>query len=298
MKNIAFPYPTLFPFITKESKWQSLINLESPREFKYGSGNWDYGSSLEITCQLSWDIKNVYSEANLLSIIDSSKLAFVLSLGQSEQTGKREKLAEYKLSEIKNIEEPFRIKIPSKLQSSKLKIRLIIYTDEVEINNFKIKSGSVLYMEESTLQLEGDLANFSIRRTDFSKSGFGEALWYVEFQADNLNETFTTTTTLYLNNQNQEFEKQLQNDIFLQHLIKSDVITIVLSSILLTEDDYQFDLSAEYPDDSLGAIISDWLSSLNVKKESDLKNIRNQIINEQGVFRRRCQSLASSREEE
>ncbi len=298
MKNIAFPYPTLFPFITKESKWQSLINLESPREFKYGSGNWDYDSSLEITCQLSWDIKNVYSEANLLSIIDNSKLAFVLSSGQSEQTGKREKLAEYKLSEIKNIEEPFRIKIPSKLQSSKLKIRLIIYTDEVEINNFKIKSGSVLYMEESTLQLEGDLANFSIRRTDFSKSGFGEALWYVEFQADNLNETFTTTTTLYLNNQNQEFEKQLQNDIFLQHLIKSDVITIVLSSILLTEDDYQFDLSAEYLDDSLGAIISDWLSSLNVKKESDLKNIRNQIINEQGVFRRRCQSLASSREEE
>ena len=37
MKNIAFPYPTLFPFIAKESKWQSLINLESPRDFKYGS---------------------------------------------------------------------------------------------------------------------------------------------------------------------------------------------------------------------------------------------------------------------
>ena len=98
MKNIAFPYPTLFPFIAKESKWQSLINLESPRDFKYGSGNWDYDSSLEITCQLSWDINNVYSEANLLSIIDHSKIAFVLSSGQSEQTGKRAKLAEYKLS--------------------------------------------------------------------------------------------------------------------------------------------------------------------------------------------------------
>ena len=51
----------------------------------------------------------------------------------------------------------------------------------VEINNFKIKNGSVLYMEEA-LQLEGDLANFSIRRTDFYKSGFGNALWYVEFR--------------------------------------------------------------------------------------------------------------------
>ena len=189
------------------------------------------------------------------------------------------------------------MKIPSKLQSSKLKIRLVIYTDEVEINNFKIKNGSVLYMEEASLQLEGDLANFSIRRTDFGKSGFGNALWYVEFQADSLNETFTTTTTLYLNNQNQDFEKQLQNDIFLQHLIKTDVITTVLSSILLSEDDYQFDLSAEYPDDSLGKIISDWLSSLNVRKDSDLKNITNQIINEQGIFRRRCQNLASSKEE-
>ena len=297
MKNIAFPYPTLFPFIAKESKWQSLINLESPRDFKYGSGNWDYDSSLEISCQLSWDINNVYSEANLLSIIDHSKIAFVLSSGQSEQTGKREKLAEYKVSEIRHNDEPFKMKIPSKLQSSKLKIRLVIYTDEVEINNFKIKNGSVLYMEEASLQLEGDLANFSIRRTDFSKSGFGNALWYVEFQADSLNETFTTTTTLYLNNQNQDFEKQLQNDIFLQHLIKTDVITTVLSSILLSEDDYQFDLSAEYPDDSLGKIISDWLSSINVRKDSDLKNLSNQIINEQGIFRRRCQNLASSKEE-
>ena len=100
MKNIAFPYPTLFPFIPKESKWQSLINLESPREFKYGSGNWDYDSSLEISCQLNWDIENVYSEANLSSIIDSSRIAFVLYSGQSEQTGKRDKLAEYKVSDI------------------------------------------------------------------------------------------------------------------------------------------------------------------------------------------------------
>ena len=113
MKNIAFPYPTLFPFIAKESKWQSLINLEPPREFKYGSGNWDYDSSLEISCQLNCDIKDVYSEANLLSIIESSKLAFVLSSGQSEQTGKRTKLAEYKLSDIADKKEPFLIKVPS-----------------------------------------------------------------------------------------------------------------------------------------------------------------------------------------
>ena len=298
MKNIAFPYPTLFPFIAKESKWQSLINLESPREFKFGSGNWDYDSSLEISCQLSWDIKNVYSEANLLPIIDSSKLAFVLSSGQSEQTGKREKLAEYKLCEIKNFEEPFIIKIPSKLQSSKLKIRLIIYTDEVEINNFKIKSGSILYIEEATLFLEGDLANFAVRRQDLSKYGCRDSLWFVEFQADNLYETFTTTTTLYLNNKKQDFIQQLQSDQFLKHLIKSDVITTVLSSILLAEDDYQLDFSSEYPDDSLGKIVSDWLNSLNVKKESDLQTIRYQLINEQGIFRSRCQNLASSREEE
>ena len=298
MKNIAFPYPTLFPFIVKESKWQSLINLEPPREFKYGSGNWDYDSSLEISCQLNWDIKNVYSEANLLSIIESSKLAFVLSSGQSEQTGKRAKLAEYKLSEIADKKEPFLIKVPSKLQSSKLKIKLLIYTDEVEINTFKIKSGSILYMEEATLLLEGDLANFAVRRKDLSNYGWGDALWCGEFQADNLSETFTTSTTLYLNNKKQEFIKQLQSDPFLIHLIKTDVITTVLSSILLGEDDFQLDFSSEYPDDSLGKIVCDWLSSLNVNKESDLQNLRYQLINYQGIFRSRCQNLASSKEDE
>ena len=297
MKNIAFPYPTLFPFIPKESKWQSLINLESPREFKYGSGNWDYDSSLEISCQLNWDIENVYSEANLSSIIDSSKIAFVLSSGQSEQTGKRDKLAEYKVSDIAKKNDPFLIKIPSKFQSSKLKIKLIIYTDEVEINSFKIKSGSILYMEEATLLLEGDLANFAVRRQDLSQYGCGGSLWFVEFQADNLYETFTTTTTLYLNNKKPDFIKQLQSDQFLKHLIKSDVVITVLSSILLSEDDYQLDFSSEYPEDSLGKIVSDWLISLNVKKESDLKNIRYQAVNDQGLFRSRCQNLANSSEE-
>ena len=76
------------------------------------------------------------------------------------------------------------------------------------------------------------------------------------------------------------------------------MITTVLSSILLAEDDYQLDFSSEYPDDSLGKIVSDWLSSLNVNKESDLQNLRYQLINEQGIFRSRCQNLASSREEE
>ena len=193
--------------------------------------------------------------------------------------------------------DPFLIKIPSKFQSSKLKIKLIIYTDEVEINSFKIKSGSILYMEEATLLLEGDLANFAVRRKDLSNYGCGDALWFVEFQADNLSETFTTSTTLYLNNKKPEFIKQLQSDQFLIHLIKSDVITTVLSSILLGEDDFQLDFSSEYPDDSLGKIVCDWLSSLNVKKESDLKNIRYQAVNDQGLFRSRCQNLANSSEE-
>jgi len=298
MRNIAFPYPTLFPYISKESKWESLINFEDARDFKNGSGNWDYDSKLEISCKLSWDIENIYSEANLLPIIDSSKIAFILSSGQSEQTGKREIIAEYKISEVKNKKDAFIIEIPSKLQSSKLKIRLIIYTDEVEINNFRIKTGSILYMEDAILQLEGDLANFSIRRTDFSKNKFSNALWFIDFKADNLNETFTTTTTLYLNNQNQTFENQLQNDTFLQDLIKADVISTVLSSILISEEDFQFDLNTEYPDDSLGKIASDWLNSLNVKKDSDLKNIRNQIINEQGYFRSCCQNIATTRREQ
>ena len=33
-------------------------------------------------------------------------------------------------------------------------------------------------------------------------------------------------------------------------------------------------------------------------KESDLQNIRYQLINDQGIFRSRCQNLASSKEEE
>ena len=40
--------------------------------------------------------------------------------------------------------------------------------DEVEINTFKIKSGSILYMEEATLLLEGDLANFAVKRKDLN----------------------------------------------------------------------------------------------------------------------------------
>ena len=76
------------------------------------------------------------------------------------------------------------------------------------------------------------------------------------------------------------------------------MISTVLSSILISEEDFQFDLNTEYPDDSLGKIVCVWLSSLNVNKASDLQNLRYQLINDQGIFRSRCQNLASSKEEE
>ena len=50
---------------------------EEHKEFKEPLSNWDYNASLEIKCKLTWDIRDIFEQANLLTIINYSRIAII-----------------------------------------------------------------------------------------------------------------------------------------------------------------------------------------------------------------------------
>ena len=64
MTNIAYPYPNLSPWIQHKSSWQYSINKGDFKNFDMGVEDWDYYSNLEIKCQLSWEIRDIFTKAN------------------------------------------------------------------------------------------------------------------------------------------------------------------------------------------------------------------------------------------
>ena len=101
-------------------------------------------------------------------------------------------------------------------------VRLQMRKKNIELTNEEIKT---IYRHAS----ENDLDKWTLARSREQKTmhrsremasqlGLEMKIGDVEFQADNLYETFTTTTTLYLNNKKPDFTQQLQSDQFLKHL--------------------------------------------------------------------------------
>ena len=91
MTRIAYPYPTLFPSIQKPCQWSATVDDGDERGFQNGVGTWDYNSKLKLIINKSWDIENTFKESGLSTIINSSRLAIVVSTGSSDQTGIRYK---------------------------------------------------------------------------------------------------------------------------------------------------------------------------------------------------------------
>ena len=176
-----------------------------------------------------------------------------------------------------------------------IKAKLFIYCTGDSIQGIRIRNGSILYKEEAALSLEGDLASFSIRETNFSDNGWGEGLWFINFNADGLSDTFLSTTTLWLNTEQQSFITQLQSDEdhFLKWIVKADVISTVISSILQSDDFEELDLDEEYPINSLGSIVSNWIKLLDIDSENALSQLKQKIKENPGEFKRQCQAITS-----
>ena len=116
MSNIAYPYPNLSPWIENKSSWQYSINKGDFKNFDEGVEDWDYYSNLEIKCQLSWEIRDIFIKANLQSIIPNSKIIILLMSGPGKYGVKRNKIFERQLNEDLEINNVFKFNLDSNIQ--------------------------------------------------------------------------------------------------------------------------------------------------------------------------------------
>ena len=299
MSRVAFPYPTLFPHIREQGSWEASIDGEH-RLFREGSGNWDYDSRLEITCRLPWTADVIFEQAELSPLFDGARLAVVISTGSSEGTGRRFVATDLAIRECQPDEDgagtTLRLDLDSSSLCNRIKACLYIYSSGGEIGGINLLSGSILYREEASLQLEGDLGSFPIRSLSFSSHNLVDGLWLVNCEAEGPEDPLISCVTLLLNSDRPAFIEQLQSESeqtgFLRWAVRADVIASTLSWLLLSEQ-LSFDISMEWPEGSLGAIALAWLRSLGVESEATLKGLTEEMKREPGRFRQRCQSACA-----
>lgn len=299
MSRIAFPYPTLFPHVRQQGIWEAYID-SNLRLFREGSGSWDYDCQLEIACRLPWTPVMLFEQADLGPLLDGARLAVVVSTGSSEGTGRRFVASDLPVRDCSPDTDgdgtTLRISLDSACLCNRIKASLYIYSSGGEIAGINLLSGSILYREEATLQLEGDLGSFPIRSIGFSSHSLGEGLWLVDCHAENPEDPLISSVELLLNSDRPEFIEQLQREAeqtgVLRWAIRSDVMASALSWLLLNED-LSFDVIREWPDGSLGAVAIGWLTSLGVDSQTALLRLIEEMRREPGRFRQRCQSVCA-----
>jgi hypothetical protein len=303
MSRIAYPYPTLFPHVPAEGVWEARID-DRVSLFKDGSGSWDYDSVLSVECRFPWTAPLLLREAGLEELLPGARLAVVLATGSSEGTGRRFIATDISVSGLHAAAEEdseqasaIRFSVDSTGLCQRLRATLFIHTSGGEVGGMRILQGSVLYREEATLQLEGELASFPIRTLDFRVSGLGDGLWLVDCSADSPGDPLLSCVTLLLNSERQSFIAQLQNESVesgtLRWALRSEVMASVLSS-LLQNGDLDFDPSSPWPDGSLGAVAAGWLRSMGIEGNTATRRISAEIRREPGRFRQRCQAACAS----
>lgn len=299
MSRIAFPYPTLFPHVRQQGSWEVSID-GNQRFFREGSGSWDYDSHLQITCRLPWIPFTLFEQADLGPLLDGARMAVVISTGSSEGTGRRFVATDLAVRDCPPDDDgegtTLRVDLESACLCNRIKVCLYIYSAGGEIGGINLLSGSILYREEATLQLEGDLGSFPIRSLSFSSHGRGDGLWLVDCHAESPEDPLISSVVLLLNSDHPEFIEQLQSESeatgVLRWAIRSDVMASALSWLLLNEE-FSFDVNLEWPDGSLGAIAVGWLNSLGINSQAALQRLMEEIRREPGHFRQRCQSICA-----
>lgn len=299
MSRIAFPYPTLFPHVRQLGTWEAFID-GNQRTFKEGSGSWDYDSHVEICCRLPWTPVTLFKVADLGPLLDGARLAVVISTGSSEGTGRRYVATDLPVRDCLSDDDgegiAVRINLESACFCTRIKACLYIYSTGGEIAGINLLSGSILYREEATLQLEGDLGSFPIRSLGFSSHNLGTGLWLVNCQAESPEDPLISSVVLLLNSDRPEFIEQLQSEVeqtgILRWAIRSDVMASALSWLLFN-DEFSFDVNLEWQDGSLGAIAIGWLSSLGVNRQAGLYQLIEEMKRDPGRFRQRCQSACA-----
>ena len=302
MKSFAYPYPTLFPFIEKKSFWKYSLNGDNLIDIVEPIKSWDYKSSLKISCNLSWDIVRTFSKANLSELIKYSKLSFILISGAGGKYGiTRKKVAEFSLKNEIDPNKFFSFDVASPNQCSVIKFRLIVHTDEddLNINNFKYQKGCILYDEFETLVLEGHKPIMSLQSIDFEEK-YKNAMWFVEFKPESLHQNFINSYTLYLNSRKRNLVDQLKKVQYLKDSIKIDIIYTIISSVFANSDEepeLEFDINEDYDENTLGYQLKDWLNGFDVNNQSELNEIKNLIKFNPGNFRRICQDIFCKNDE-
>jgi len=222
--------------------------------------DWSYDSPLSLGRVISVDGPTLLEELDLAGT--SASIELIHSLHVSNM-GQRELLFREEL-DLGGVHKSQMLKA---VDSSRLCERIRLVTSIILKDTLGAaprcaasSAGSILWQDETMLQLEGEGSRFPMRDLPFSSLYKlpNNASWHLEWRPALLHYSFNSAVTLLLNSERNEFFEKIQSgdQLVIEQVMSS--ITGEICARLLRDDDF-IEEETDYPEGSLGAVARSWL---------------------------------------
>ncbi|MGF6161157.1 MULTISPECIES: hypothetical protein [Pseudomonas] len=294
-KRLAFPFLTITEGSITTSPWLLSLNNAPFLPASDHLANWDYSSQLTLnrTLSIDWDLVSL----DLSHPKSKLPLEILVQIGTGSGNLPRKLWSEYQKAISYRADE---IEITIPIISENLSQRLFIKTqivlrDQIISTNILTPSevGARLWLDTSDIRLEGGEPRFPVEEISlgqvFKNKAEANALWYLHWQTDTLDHSFSGAVRLYLNSDYPDFVSRFQQkDKFTLQTVLNDVISQLIEKALPNPD---FQERADFFEEgSIGANINNWLrtafGNLTIKQLYDFSNQK------PGEFRAALLSLA------
>ncbi|VVO42168.1 hypothetical protein [Pseudomonas fluorescens] len=294
-KRVAFPFLTINDESINASPWLLSLNNDPFLPVSDHLEHWDYSSQIRLNRTLSINWSSVSLDLSHPKSKLPLELLVQLGTGAGNLPRKLWTVIQKTIS-YKNDAVEISIPLTSENLSQRLYIKTqIILSDEINTTNVLVPSeiGARLWTDIFDIRLEGGEPRFPVEEISlgeiFKGKAQANALWYLHWQTDTLNHSFSGAVRLYLNADYPDFVSRFQQkDKFTLQMVLNDVISQLVEKALPNPD---FQERADmFEEGSIGANINNWLctafGNLTTKQLNDFSNQK------PGEFRAALLSLA------
>lgn len=264
---IAYPYRRPLEGRISTTPWQ-LISGASEALLGEGLPHWDYNTPVHVTRTINLDIEGVRADC-MLSKSDRLRIAVVWV---SSGTNLRGAGSSLDLSnKDKNQSVQLQLKVAGQFLAHNIRIRTQLILADYGNAESRLAAkipGSVLWLEEKNVLLEGVATRFPVESIDFGKSSWmpSGAGWFLDWDKDDLNQRMLGGPRVYINSLHSRIVKAVtasapdREDQAIISAIYFDIGRTLIRGGL-ENDDFVAD-HLGYPDGTVGSVIRRLLTAI------------------------------------
>lgn len=262
-RRISFPFLRIPDEEIDAGPWLRVTATGEEEPFGAQITDWDYHVDLHFRRRLSTDSRY------LLEIVGLSDTEARLDVVVSAVSGVHERWRKVvwrdRIPDDGEVVMEPDFRVEGALLSNRIVLRTEVILGVPGVNAAALapsQTGSRLWDDEATVELEGQLGRFPMEACDFGAvfPDHGAALWHLDWDPDALDAAFLGTVRLYINSAHTSFAGRVtEEDPDTLSLLLSGVMQQMCTRLLANEDFRQ--RYGDFGENTVGSVVSSWLSN-------------------------------------